>query len=66
MVGGNSLVELVGLGEAVAVDRLTVTWPTSKVVQNFRDLKGDQSIEVTEGTDAFKVLPRRPLPQPKP
>ena len=63
--GGNSLVEFVGLGESSTVDRLIVTWPTSKTAQVFRDLKADQSLEITEGADAFKVLPRRPLPAPK-
>jgi len=64
--GGNSLVELIGLGEATAVERLTVTWPAGNAEQTFRDLKPDQSLEITEGADAYKVLPHRPLPQPKP
>ena len=63
--GGNSLVELIGLKDATSVDRLTVQWPTSKPVQSLRDLRADQSIEITEGDDAYKVLPRKPLPRPK-
>jgi hypothetical protein len=62
--GGNSLVELIGLGDAT-LERVTVTWPTSKTTQTFRDLKPDQSLEITEGTDAVKILPHKPLPQPR-
>ncbi len=56
--GGNSLVELIGLSETPLVDRLTVTWPTTGAVQTFLALPADQSIEITEGSPAFKPLPR--------
>jgi FG-GAP-like repeat/ASPIC and UnbV len=62
--GGNSLVELIGLGDSSEVDRLTVTWPGGKTSQTLLDLEADRSIVITEGTDAPKVLPHRPLPQP--
>ena len=54
--GGNPLVEMIGLGAARSVTRLTVTWPTSKTSQTFRDVGADQTIEITEGTGSFKVL----------
>jgi hypothetical protein len=54
--GGNSLVESIGLLDATRVTELTVSWPTSKSTQTFRDLAADQSIEITEGSDEFKVL----------
>jgi hypothetical protein len=54
--GGNSLVELIGLLDATRVETLEVHWPTSHTTQSFRDLAADQTIEITEGTDAFKVL----------
>jgi FG-GAP-like repeat/ASPIC and UnbV len=63
--GGNSLVEFIGLGSATTVDGLIVTWPTSKTTQTFRDVPADQSLEITEGNDAFKVVPHKPLQQPK-
>jgi hypothetical protein len=62
--GGNSLVELVGLGDAKSVSRLTVNWPTSKTSQTFRDIAADQAIAITEGTDRYEVLRQRPLPLP--
>ncbi len=62
--GGNSLVELVGLRDAKVVDRLTVSWPTSHSTQTFRNIDADQSIEITEGSDFFKVLHQRPITPP--
>ncbi len=63
--GGNSLVETLGLLDDKAVARLTVTWPTSKTTQTFRDLAADQVIEITEEAESFKVLHQPPLPRPK-
>jgi hypothetical protein len=56
--GGNSLVELVGLGDSAAIEQLTVTWPTSHTTQTFRDLPADRSIEITEGKDQPRLLDR--------
>ena len=54
--GGNSLAELIGLKDAKSIDRLTVTWPTSRTTQTFRAVMPDQSIEITEGSGPFKAL----------
>ncbi len=62
--GGNSLVETIGLGETTRVTAVTISWPTSKTTQTFRDLAADQAIVITEGTDSFKVLRQPPLPAP--
>ncbi len=62
--GGNSLVETIGLRDATRLDALTVSWPTSKSTQTFRDLGADQVIEITEGSDALKVLHQTPLTPP--
>ena len=63
--GGNTLVESIGLLDAKSVDRLTVTWPTSRTTQTFRDVAADQAIEITEGVDPYKVVTRTPLPSLK-
>ncbi len=63
--GGNSLVESIGLLNAKTVDRVTVTWPTSKTTQTFRNIAADQAIEITEGVDQYKVVTRTPLPSLK-
>jgi tetratricopeptide (TPR) repeat protein len=58
--GGNSLVELIGLLDATKVESLTITWPTSKTTQVFRNLAADRAIAITEGSDAIKELPQHP------
>jgi hypothetical protein len=63
--GGNALAELIGLDGATAVDRLTVTWRTGLPEQIFRNVAADQSVEITEGAAAYRVVPHQPLPQPK-
>ena len=62
--GGNPLVELIGLGEARSVTRLTVTWPTSRTTQTFRDLAADQAISIREGTDSYEIR-RQPPSRPR-
>jgi hypothetical protein len=61
--GGNTLVETIGLLDATTVSELTVSWPTSRTTQTFRDIAADQSIEITEGAETFKAL-RQPAMQP--
>ncbi|MFI5454109.1 MAG: CRTAC1 family protein [Isosphaerales bacterium] len=61
--GGNTLVETIGLADATSIAALSVTWPASRSTQTFRDLAVNQSIEVTEGTDAPRVLNLPPLPR---
>jgi hypothetical protein len=63
--GGNSLVETIGLLDDKAVTRLTVSWPTSKSTQSFRDIAADQAIEIAEGAETFRILHQPPLPSPK-
>jgi hypothetical protein len=62
--GGNSLVETIGLLDATHVTELTVSWPTSRTTQTFRDLAADQAIEITEGSNSFRVLHQAQLPSP--
>ena len=64
--GGNSLVEMIGLLDATRVGELTVSWPTSRTTQTFRDVAADQTIEITEGSNSFKVLHQPASPSPHP
>ncbi len=59
--GGNSLVESIGLRDAMRVQELTISWPTSHTTQTFRDIAADQAIEIAEGSASFKVLNQRPI-----
>ena len=47
------------------VAELTVSWPTSQTTQTFRDLAADQAIEITEGSESFKVLHQPTLTIPR-
>jgi hypothetical protein len=63
--GANPLEQHIGLGKATKVDRLEITWPTSKTTQVFRDLDVNQAIEVTEFAMEYRKLHWKPLPTPK-
>ncbi len=62
--GANPLEQHIGLGKAERIERLEVHWPTSGKTQIFRDLAADQAIQITEFDDHFRILPRKPVPQP--
>ncbi len=63
--GGNSLVEHVGLVDSATVSQLIVSWPTSKTTQTLHDIKADQMIEITEGSDTIKVISLPTIKAPK-
>jgi hypothetical protein len=54
--GGNTLVEHLGIKEATKVQRLTITWPTSRTAQVFTDVPAGRTIEITEGSTDYKTL----------
>ena len=47
--GGNPLRQHIGVGKAERIGEIEVTWPTSKLVQKFRDLPVDRSFHLREG-----------------
>jgi hypothetical protein len=57
--GGNCLVQSIGLLDASRVAELTVTWPTSRASQTFRDIAANQEIEIQEGSESYRVA-RKP------
>ncbi len=59
--GASPLRQEVGVGRARVIDVLEVTWPASGRTQTFRKVAVDQSLEITEGRDEFRVL--RPAPR---
>ena len=60
--GGNPLEEHLGLGDATRVELLEIDWPTSGVHQSFRDVAGDRSIRIVEGSDRIEEVDSPPLP----
>ena len=59
--GANPLEQHIGLAKADRIAVLEIHWPTSGTTQVFRDLRADQAIEVTEFSDQFRVLIRKPI-----
>jgi ASPIC and UnbV/FG-GAP-like repeat len=51
-----------GLGDETAVERLTVRWPRSGIVQTFGPLGADRIVAVAEGVDELVVEDFRPPP----
>ena len=47
--GGNPLRQHIGVGKAERIAEVEVTWPTSKLVQKFRDLPADRAFHLREG-----------------
>ncbi len=62
--GGNPLIESIGLQDADIVSELRVIWPTSATTQVFRDIIGNQAIEITEEMDSFVPLPQKTFKVP--
>ncbi len=54
--GGNPLRQHIGIGGAVEVDRVEVSWPTSKTVQRFEHVKADQNWHLREGGNALTQM----------
>ena len=59
--GSSTLQQEIGLGDARAIESIEVMWPTSGIIQTFRDVAMDQFIKVREGDDAVTPMPRRRL-----
>lgn len=49
----NSMRQHFGLDHHHEADKLTVRWPTSGIVQTFKNIAANQIVEITEGNDAL-------------
>ncbi len=47
--GSNPLRKEIGLGKAKSIDELKITWPTSGILQVFKNVQVDQFIKIKEG-----------------
>ena len=62
-VNGRVLIEPVherqeiGLGNATAIESITIDWPVSRKRQVIKDVPLDSMIRVTEGNPGFERLP---------
>jgi hypothetical protein len=64
--GGNSLVETIGMRDAVVADKVTVSWPVTGKTQVFHSVAADQFTEITEGSDTLRVIQQKALLLPPP
>ena len=60
--GANPLRQTIGLGKARGVRTLRILWPTTGKTQVFRNVPGDQAIQIVEGENQFTTLPVREAP----
>ena len=54
--GGNPLMQHIGLGKAQSIELLEVFWPTSDLVQSFREVAVDQTIRIREGEEEYAAI----------
>ena len=59
--GGNPLRQEIGLGRATAIREIRVTWPTSGIVQTFKNVAIDGAWSIKEGEDALVPVTLRPF-----
>jgi len=57
--GGNPLRQHIGIGLADRVAAITVTWPTTGIVDRLHDIPADRSYKLREGEDKIALLPLR-------
>ncbi|MFQ5705231.1 MAG: FG-GAP-like repeat-containing protein [Gemmatimonadales bacterium] len=60
--GASSLQQEIGLGGALVVVQLEVSWPSTGRRQIFSDVPADRFIEIEEGVDTVRVVTRRRIP----
>jgi hypothetical protein len=54
--GSSPLRQEIGIGKAVQIDELIIKWPTSGIVQTFKNVKPRQFIHIKEGIDQMDKI----------
>ncbi len=54
--GASTLEQEIGLGPAQRIESLTVYWPTSDTLQEFRDLPADTRYEIREDSEKYTIV----------
>ena len=60
--GSSTLTQLVGLGDAAQVERVTVRWPATGIEQSFNGVAPNRSYRIVEGQAAMYPVPTAPAP----
>jgi len=59
--GDSTLQQEIGLGDAVSIESIEVTWPVTGVTQRFRNVSMDQFARIREGSPNLTPVPRTPV-----
>jgi hypothetical protein len=59
--GNNPLTPTIGLGRASTIDAVEITWPGGGTRQAARGLPLDRGVEITEGTEGFRLFDWTPV-----
>ncbi len=60
--GANALQQTIGLAQATRISELEIYWPASRTTQVLRDIRADQTIEVIEFAEHYRVVDSQPIP----
>jgi FG-GAP-like repeat/ASPIC and UnbV len=62
--GGSPLRQHIGIGKATRISEIEVSWPTSKLVQRFRDVAVDRGFHLRESDSALQSTKENPPRKP--
>jgi hypothetical protein len=54
--GGNPFRKEIGIGKAQIIDEMTIKWPTSGIVQVFKNIQPRQFLKIKEGKDQLEKI----------
>ncbi len=52
----------IGIGKAKIIDKLIIKWPTSGIVQVFKNIEPKQFLRIVEGNDKIEYMNLKSLP----
>jgi len=55
-MGASALQQLIGLGQATAINSIEVTWPTTGQIQVFKNVQMDRILKIREGESATQLV----------
>lgn len=59
--GASSLRREIGIGQATIIDEIMITWPATNKKQIFRNIKSNQFLKITEGSNSLEEISLKTL-----